>query len=581
MKNLLFCVIFQLAFMPALAAARPLSFSLWGDQADKEIQLRFQPDSPRAARGLLPVHAQNPLESGNSGRGGGKPGLELRCFVSWDEYEPLSFAVYAGGNPWKDVRLELTGLENKDKDSISAENLDVRVVGYWPVTGDAGKDIYFHPRLLEKFSSVDIPANGFRQFWITIYCPKGKKGTYRGTVRIFSLDKLLGKVDITADIVPLKLEEPKINYGFYYNLDSRWKGFYPNNIAADFADMREHGLTSATVFFCPAVIGSSENMDFDFNAAPALFPVSLNEAMIAYDQSGLSGPLPFLGVWYGLLGEISLKTGLKENTAGFNELYVQAIRAIEKQRREKGWPRFLYSPEDEPAATPEKLKAAHTYLRLIRQAVSPPGVETYMTLMSGDRKPEKELAGLVDVPGFLVLPGQSGPQEAWIYNGGSEGRHPALDRFFFGIYAFFSNAQGIYQWVYQWPAELDLAPREEYKQGKSGWYYTYPSAGGSIPSPAWEAVREGVDDAKYLFTLTRLIDYCRDRARLRPAALAAQRDLEKLKNSVNFKKGNPQSAAHLLLGWAPEWKTEVFDQWRAVLARHIIILTELISENEQ
>jgi len=61
-----------------------------------------------------------------------------------------------------------------------------------------------------------------------------------------------------------------------------------------------------------------------------------------------------------------------------------------------------------------------------------------------------------------------------------------------------------------------------------GFMYVKPAPDGPVPTCAWEGVREGIDDARYAFTLQELIKEAK--ASGKPAAIAeadrAQRDLD-------------------------------------------------------
>ncbi len=303
-----------------------------------------------------------------------------------------------------------------------------------------------------------------------------------------------------------------------------------------------------------------------------------------YSRAGLTGSVPYLGVWYGLLGDISKKFGYEERTKEFDKIYKEAIKAIENQRRVKKWPEFLYSPEDEPLNTDKKFQTAKHYLQLIKMTL--PNSRTYMTL-SGLLKGVDDgviFNSWVDVRCYSLLNEQiikdtkAAKDELWIYNGGSEGLHPILDRFFYGFYGIKSGATGIYQWVYQWPYSLESTPYNELIQGNHGWYYTYPSPEGPVPTPAWEAIREGVDDAKYLHTLRVLISkaFNSKNPTLVREATNAEKDIENILNQINLSFGTPQKSAHAILGYAPFWKIEVLDKWRKILSDRILILTELL-----
>jgi len=55
--------------------------------------------------------------------------------------------------------------------------------------------------------------------------------------------------------------------------------------------------------------------------------------------------------------------------------------------------------------------------------------------------------------------------------------------------------------------------------------WVWPTADGPLPSPGWEGIREGIEDEKYIYTLTTLIELARQTGYDEPAALADAAEL--------------------------------------------------------
>lgn len=547
-----------------------------------EVKSLFQGPARRDDGSGYCILKKNCLESADSNVKTFEKIDELEIFISLDEYEPVTFEIYALED-LETVSLSATDLVNAGGQVIPKANIDLRIVSLFPKI--SGENRYkLLPLILEKQDYVNIEKGSSRQFWVTIYAPfTAKEGRYAGKICIKPKNISPKEITLKVNVIPVMLTKPEINYGMYYNMDNRWKGFYPENMKNDFIDIKEHGLNSLTIFQCPSVTKGMPAR-FDFDRPTTYFESGLDETMDLYLESGLNGPIPYLGVWYGLLGEISNKFGYKDNTPEFDKIYIEALNAIERHRETRGWPEFLYSPEDEPANTEKKFKSAQHNLQLIKAAL--PDNRTYMTLngtLKGTNDNEA-LNHLVDVRCYLVLnkkvikSAQEDKAEVWIYNGGSEGLHPILDRFFYGFYGIKSGAKGIYQWVYQWPSSLGVTPYDELSSGSQGWYYTYPSPEGPLPTPAWEAIREGIDDAKYLCTLQELVKKAKysKNPQITNEVIKSEACIEQILDQINLNLGTPQQSAHAILGWAPYWKVEVLDGWRRSLIERISALNKLL-----
>jgi hypothetical protein len=94
----------------------------------------------------------------------------------------------------------------------------------------------------------------------------------------------------------------------------------------------------------------------------------------------------------------------------------------------------------------------------------------------------------------------------WFYNIDLTGWHPEPVRYMTGFGLWKSGADGVIEWCYMCPVSED-DPGAVYESAEA-LLYRYPEApdesGG--PSLAYEAVREGVEDYRYLLTLKALCD---------------------------------------------------------------------------
>ena len=107
----------------------------------------------------------------------------------------------------------------------------------------------------------------------------------------------------------------------------------------------------------------------------------------------------------------------------------------------------------------------------------------------------------------------------WLYNCTQPALHPELDRFHYGLYTWRAGAKGFFMWHYtateivkdekrHWPWMDEMGVF--HNTGDVWPMYAALSPMGPVPTIYWEAVREGVDDYRYLLTLSKLIERARD-----------------------------------------------------------------------
>ncbi len=162
---------------------------------------------------------------------------QLETFISLDEYEPITFAVYAQED-LKNVSIKTADLINEKGQILSNINIDIRIVNFFP-RKNGRKKYKLLPLVLEKKDYIDIVKKTTQQFWINIYIPQTtKEGTYLGKIYFRPENKMAREIKLKVKVIPIKLDKPNINYGIYYNMDNRWKGFYPQNMLKHFIDIK-------------------------------------------------------------------------------------------------------------------------------------------------------------------------------------------------------------------------------------------------------------------------------------------------------------------------------------------------------
>ena len=102
----------------------------------------------------------------------------------------------------------------------------------------------------------------------------------------------------------------------------------------------------------------------------------------------------------------------------------------------------------------------------------------------------------------------------------------------------------------------------------AGYFYSFPTTDGLLPSIGWEGEREGIDDYKYVKMLEELI---KKAGPDNPKAQKAKATLDKLRAEI------PPDGKQVLL--MPEAFTfDTFDSYRSEIANHIIALLAEVKE---
>lgn len=237
------------------------------------------------------------------------------------EFEPASFIIYTR-NGLRRVCFEASDLTGPGG-SIEAQNIDIRSVKCWYQAGTAWQGVrgdpstrFLVPELLLKddslvrvdyekqvnyvnvhelngdqyvdMSQVDpkkqpgmknsefpvydspvllplnVPANTYKQIWITIHVPEeAKPGRYGGRIEVSADGKPLEGVELSLRVLPFRLAEPKTYYdsgraftlSIYYKGILVWdregelRGWHKNEtqFRADLKNMMEHGVTSPMI----------------------------------------------------------------------------------------------------------------------------------------------------------------------------------------------------------------------------------------------------------------------------------------------------------------------------------------------
>ena len=157
------------------------------------------------------------------------------------------------------------------------------------------------------------------------------------------------------------------------------------------------------------------------------------------------------------------------------------------------------------------------------------------------------------------------------------GKTPAVDRYTYGVFNYAMGTKGVAQWVY---TDTKKGGRAEDKRSKIVYGHVLVEKGELIPSLGWEAIREGIDDYRYIQLLTSLIKKAQsgNNIELKNRARAAETMLNEIKDKINpksFRERNVlQDGVQFRLDNNPQADISLdqYDRWREQIAQHIIAL---------
>lgn len=468
--------------------------------------------------------------------------------MTLDEYEPALLGVYANGMDAENVTVRVTKLQGPA--GATAPKIWCFTAEYLPTQRGQGsaktepKEVMLR---LWPMVAVDIPAGRSHGFWLLLESDPETTtpGRYHASIQIRSktasaemplevevLDLTLltardMEVPMGGCVSSLPPEQEMITYGRYNqcsihlfgtryleleNQDGTLDiGF---DIIDDWMDVAtENGVTDLMWFFgnpngYPDTLHLERRL-FRSRAENREERLRLRREFIdrhrTFDENPeQAGPLP----------EVV-------------PLYKQFVHTLGERGAERGWPRLMLHPFDEPAkwdrragaGGPMNVMGMGPWLRYhFSRAADVIREGSDKVLVAGDlHHAEPGLVFLDDVDVFCTNAihedlelGEKVRQAGkifWQYRGCNATMTPFSPRHSYGFYFGAFNSTGGLIWATNW------GPGFDYNERSASWMYSWYTPFGTIISPAYEGLREGLDDR-------RLIETCRKRLEGDPEAMA-------------------------------------------------------------
>lgn len=421
------------------------------------------------------------------------------------EYEPFTFCLFNLGGE-RTFSVSVSQFKNvKSGEVLAAKNTQVRTPAFLPLIRKE-QNIYINlPMALEKKAALTIPAKETGQFWITTYVPpEAQPGTYEAAIKVTADDGSASEFPVVLTVLPFKLDESAMHLSMCFLIQNS-EDMYPENLDRYMGDMRTHGLNSIWTWPLGNVHIQGEKLSVDFSTRSAssheggdYFAHSAEEILSAYKKAGFERDWIY-GSFDALMYLLAEKGLAKlEDPASALPYVEQYIRDMLQFARERNLPPFTLLLKDEPGFQPQQLLSVRKLYAGVHRAFP----DQPLMVDCGPWAGEDELLAPYIRTIYFTSPDRV--KERFCrndeitfgnYNSGSGGKNPLIDRFCYGVWPLQANLDAVSNWAYTW---------KMHPNAPDGNRYVFPAADGPIPTLAWEAIREGIDDQRYLLTFRRL-----------------------------------------------------------------------------
>ncbi|OGF48626.1 MAG: hypothetical protein A2231_01500 [Candidatus Firestonebacteria bacterium RIFOXYA2_FULL_40_8] len=419
---------------------------------------------------------------------------ELKAFAALGEYEPLLFSVY----PFADLtscKITLSEFVNEKGNKLPLSAFQVNNVIYSP-HGIKDDPIYIRPTILEKAREIPKMIQGIpKTVWITVKVPEdAKEGSYKGKITFAPSGRTATEIPVTFTVLPVKLLQPS---------DVSWSPIMAGSwdfesLEKQMVSLKEHGMTGMVTNYLEP---EGENYD-DFTKA--------NKLMSLAKKTGLTGEFALfnlhiqgLSTWQSTFGLFGLTGDKLFSQSTYDKAKDVIIKTRDNAKKNKWLPYIFYLTTelgylsvDGEQTYNKAMKCAEQYYKTARE------VEGVRLMATFNR--DEELTSHWDIPALdeFGMNGDMFPEferaakkkPAWICFIGNMDR---LERLGHGFYMWKYNIRGIRPWFGQGngrgKGKGDTATLVMYYDNEQH------------PTVRFERIREGVDDYKYIFTLSEYI----------------------------------------------------------------------------
>ncbi|MGD9276719.1 MAG: hypothetical protein PVJ67_06105 [Candidatus Pacearchaeota archaeon] len=418
--------------------------------------------------------------------------------IAKNKFEPLFFNIYSREDLGRTVvsYSDFIGSEG----TIPKEDAKIRVVKNWFQSGVGPTKTFFPtytPELLisddtlnfegnnysymnlpsfpkQDYAVSDIPANTSRQFLIILKIQNSTSaGNYTSTITVAPNNFPEKTFDINIEILPFSLEESSKDNMIYYqgkiSFEDSQDHVSTNRFEKQIQDIVDHGFNSATLYPEEALNYYEQKLVFMKNAGIKNLAVFMSNSDELKNLSEQYGYEPY---FYGVdtpNNDADLILHI-QRSIDIHNLGGRVITSVTKTTADR-----LKNPGDPiylnfPGGTYEPLDYSNL-------AINSANVRTYLQ---------------------SLISGQGIKEDNETYYWQIMQEDPKINRFLSGFYLYLTGLNGIFPYVYQGVINNPYDDFDEWYSTLRDHLATYPSQEGPITTMQWEALREGIDDNRYL-----------------------------------------------------------------------------------
>ena len=409
----------------------------------------------------------------------------LAIHMSRGEYEPAFVGLHALRG-LEDVDLRLTGdLIGPSGARLNSAAASVRRVqgALLPLTRPRGVD------RLEMLA-----------WWVTMKTTaQTLPGKYAGTLQVTVAGKAVAEIPLQIHVMDVLLPAPRAAFLVYHHEAYFADQFLtPELRRAYYRDMVAHGMNTVTVYNNADVDGS--RIDFAHNtgytADNPRHAYGLDTTMQMIRDSGLCPS-----------GQPVLWLTNRPGAYGWGGVPETTLKAMLAEWHKRKWPEPLFYATDEPGGTGPRAAAAKNMLTKIKSWGMP--VRTTTAGLSPEvlgKYFDVWIQGEGAVSQKTVQQAEELNAEVWTYTCHGVNQNMSFARALYGFWAAKTGVKGVASWAYydnkRWTADDN---GNAYGDPFTRLSQICVSPQGPIPTLSWEAIREGVDDYRYLQYLRDLL----------------------------------------------------------------------------
>ena len=422
-----------------------------------------------------------------------------------NDFEPLTFSLYPVRD-LGDVRVSVSDLDGPGGNKISSRHVQVHVVKTMKKRSGSSGEYRLVPRLLDRSNHANIPIDQTTRFWLTVHADSTVlPGSYSGSILIDADREDPSTIPVSIVVLPIKLEPvPGIEYNMcmsyeFFELDSKdWTTQEKEKIYRDgvniFRDYKNHGLSNVAV-------ASPFYFQWNQDGTPKMehFKAMIRGAK----EVGFTDPI----YWY--FGHyVQTAKGQHPGNIRLYDPGVHLKRAkllvetANELNRQLDGPPVYFMPIDEPRIASRQKMA----LDLFKEIKKVPGTKVMSTTDIGgktlDIEYNSERLGKPLPPG---VKNRKSDRKVCEYNNTAiQSMNPAYSRYIYGYYTWRQDLDGMSSWGPGTTQNSRGDPFEDLDSPSSDWFIFFPHPEGPLPTPNWEALREGIDDVRFIYQLEKL-----------------------------------------------------------------------------